>query len=416
LSTKNGRIAGAETAVPRHRRPATYLAVAGAVVLGGAVTTTALACHHASPGPAGPPQASAHAVGLTGDVDGDGSTDRVSLGRHDRLVVALGSGRTVTQLLQDGPRLEGLVDVDGHGEAIATSSGPHHRDWEVWRLHGSGLVRLSGAGGASLSVERGESTVWTTAHTLFTGILDPLQQGETRVGILARRWSLRQHRLTSRPAGVWCWDRESASTPTVCAPGRSWAYDAGPHGDLPALQPAVPARRSATTSRLRLGSDVWQLRQTPQVRLGTHRFVLLARHAGRTLRIRVPLNFPPVLDDSAVDLGHGRHGVLVSQEGGDQDSWHVYTRAGDRIVRLATSGRVDLGGGFLRDGNSTYLSWLTFAGRLYTRVGAKGPGHYRVYAWRPSDAGPGGSRTLHAVALGTVCIDDLLGTYGTCSS
>jgi hypothetical protein len=121
--------------------------------------------------------------------------------------------------------------------------------------------------------------------------------------------------------------------------------------------------------------------------------------------------------DSAVDLGQGRYGVLVSQEGGDQDSWHVYARTGDRIVRLTTSGRVPLGGGFLRDGDAVYLSWLTPAGHLYTRVGTRVPGHFRVYAWRPSLAGAGsGSWTLHAVSLGTVCIDDLLGTYGTCSS
>jgi hypothetical protein len=390
----------------KRRRPPRWSALVGvglALVVALAVVLVVRASPSAAPG------TSARA-GLTGDVDGDGTPDHVSLNRHDLLVVDLGSGRTVEQLLQDRPHLAGLTAVGSPGLAIATTSGPHGRDWAVWGLHGQRLVRLPPHGPPPLRAQRDSSTVWLADHGLYTGLLDPLQHGQRLVAVTARRWSLHDGRLTSHPDGLRCWDRSSGRPPTECAPSQHGAYDAGPHGSLPSLLPAVERPRPGTRT-VRFKTDVWTLRRTPQVELGMHRYDLLDRHRGHTLVARVPLDFPPVMFGSPVDLGGGRRGVLLSQEGGDRDSWHVYTRSSGEVRRLTTSGPVRLGGGFVRTGDAAYLSWLTPDGQIYTRVGTPRPGHFRVFAWKPVGHGATG---LRAVPLGTVCIDDLLGTYGTC--
>jgi hypothetical protein len=54
-------------------------------------------------------------------------------------------------------------------------------------------------------------------------------------------------------------------------------------------------------------------------------------------------------------------------------------------------------------------------GHLFTRVGTGSEGHYRVYAWEPDGTGPTGSPVLQARDLGVICIDETLGTYGTCA-
>lgn len=357
----------------------------------------------------GAPPAASH-PGLTGDVDGDGRPDRVWLGRGDVLVVELGSGGAVRQLLEDGPHLEALVDVGASGQGIATSSGPHGRDWEVWGLRGRRLVRLHTRG--LLEAQRGSGLVWAAGHGLYTGMLDPLQDGRRRVALVARRWTLSQGRLSSHADGLRCWVRGAAPAPTTCGPHRHWAYDAGPHGRLPSLLPEAARPRSTTRAHVVSGADTWSLRPTSRVRLGVRRFALLDRHHAHVLRRLVPLNFSPVMFRRPVHLGRAAHGVLLSQEGGDLDSWHVYARWDGRIRQLPTRGPVRLGGGFLETGDTAYLSWTTPAGRLFTRVGTPRPGHFRVYAWR-AGLGPAGPY-LHAVSLGTVCIDDLLGTYGTC--
>jgi hypothetical protein len=55
-------------------------------------------------------------------------------------------------------------------------------------------------------------------------------------------------------------------------------------------------------------------------------------------------------------------------------------------------------------------------GSLYTRVGETTPGRYRVYAWQPEGATAATAPTLVAQDLGTLCIDEMLGTYGTCGA
>jgi hypothetical protein len=49
---------------------------------------------------------------------------------------------------------------------------------------------------------------------------------------------------------------------------------------------------------------------------------------------------------------------------------------------------------------------------VFTRVETGDVGRYHVYEWQVTDSS--GAR-LTAVDLGTVCIDDFQGSYGTCA-
>jgi hypothetical protein len=136
---------------------------------------------------------------------------------------------------------------------------------------------------------------------------------------------------------------------------------------------------------------------------------------GTTQNVPVPPGWAPRMFHRPVRVGDLTDGVLLSQEGGDSDTWRVYVRWGGRVQQLRTRGPVALGGGFTRTGSTAYLSWMSADGRLYTRVGTSRPGRYRVYAWVPSGATAGTAPVLEAQDLGVVCFDKTRGTYGTCA-
>jgi hypothetical protein len=114
-------------------------------------------------------------------------------------------------------------------------------------------------------------------------------------------------------------------------------------------------------------------------------------------------------------LADGAEAVLLSQEGGDSDTWHLFVFAAGRVQQVETRGPLQLGGGFTPGGAAAYLSWMSAGGHLFTRVGTGAEGRYRVYAWEPDGTGPTGAPVLHARDLGVVCIDETLGSYGTCA-
>jgi hypothetical protein len=350
-----------------------------------------------------------------GDVDGDGLLDVVSL-KHEMLRVDLASGATVRQLLQDAPRIEGLADVGSAGLAIATASGRHGRTWTVWTLRGDGLVRVPTRGSLVLGDQPGFATTWVSERTVYDGTLDPLQKDADHVVVLVRSWALDDGRLAPSRAGLRCWDRSSSQAPAPCAPGKDWRYDVGRQGDLPSLLPADHAGSTATTGVRFVSGDRWQVRRLratsdPQ----TGRWLL--QYDGRNGResVPVPVGWAPTLFRSPVRVGDLTDGVLLSQEGGDSDTWRVYVQWAGGIQQLATRGPVALGGGFGPDGDTAYLSWMGKDGRLYTRIGTARPGLYHVYAWQPVGGSAYTPPVLRAVDLGQVCLDETLDTYGTCS-
>jgi hypothetical protein len=356
---------------------------------------------------------------LHGDVDGDGTDDTVALTRAGRLRVALGSGTTVGHRVPGGrPVLEGLADVGASGLVVVTSHRGRDlpgRHWSTWRVADGHLARVAVSGRSPIGTVPDQATAWIADGTLYDGALDPLQHGQDRVVVLARSWASVDGRLSATGAGVRCWDRTVAGPPVSCAPGQEWAYDAGPHGTLPALLPADAGRRAGSNGVIFDNGDSWSLRtatsggpvESPDVDL-----VFTGR--GTTQILRVPPGWVPSMFRSPVRLADGAAAVLLSQEGGDSDTWRLFTFAAGRVQQVETHGPLALGGGFTHDGATAYLSWMSADGDLFTRLGTGTPGHYRVYAWEPDGAGPTGAPVLEARDLGMVCLDETLGTYGTC--
>ena len=172
----------------------------------------------------------------------------------------------------------------------------------------------------------------------------------------------------------------------------------------PSIAPIRPGRRSRSTKTVAL-EDVDAV--------GAEDLVVTGH--GTTQRVAVPEGWAPRMSRRPVRVGDLTQGVLLSQEGGDSDTWGVYVRWAGQVQRLLTRGPVALGGGFTRSGSTAYLSWAAGDGRLYTRIGTPRPGRFHVYAWVPTSVTAGTAPVLAAQDLGVICIDETLGTYGTCT-
>jgi hypothetical protein len=409
--------------VRRMRRTAVVCGIAAACAVAIAAPFALRGGHHATPprsaptSPASPSKAQQAPHGaLVGDVDGNGWPDTVSLTSRGVLKVALDSGTTVRQLISGDSSLEGLVHVGTPGADIATSVPAHGSggsQWSVWHLLGTTLSTVPLRHHAQVGTDRDSLVAWVADGTLYDGSLDELQKGQDRVAVLGRSWMLDGDGLAPDRAGVWCWDRTTGAPPSRCAPGQDWTPDVGPHGDLPAMQPIGATWFKGATAPVVDGADSWTLvRATPPGPADTPNTDLVLRSAGTTTRVRVPHGWPPVLRARPVTPG-GQHGVLISQEGGDSDTWRVFVDHDGRPVELPTDGPVSLGGGFTSGSAAAYVSWVSRAGQVFTRVGTGDLGRYRVYEWVPDSGSP--LPVLRARDLGTVCIDDLFGHYGTCA-
>jgi len=353
---------------------------------------------------------------LTGDVDGGGVPDTVTVSRGSRLLLSLDAGQTVHRPVPHHTRLVGLADVGTPGLAVVTSERGHPgRHLTVWTLQAGALAPLRTQHAALLADEPDLSVAWVSDHTLYDGVLDPLQSGADRVVVVSRAWHLRRGVLTPTGVGVRCWDRAAGTPPAPCPGGRSYAYDAGPRGDLPPLLPAIPRAGAGDTGVVTSNHDRWVLhRATPPGPQDAARYDLVLSGRGATRTVRIEAGWPPTLAATPVSVGELTDGVLVSQEGGDSDTWRVFVDWAGGIVELATEGPIPLGGGFASGGDAAYLSWQAADGRLYTRLGTTTPGRFRVWAWQPTGATASIPPTLVAERLGIVCIDETLQTYGTC--
>ena len=408
----------------RRRRTAVIAGVAVACAVAIGVPFALRAGADRPPAPAAPatqPASSSSKWTLTGDVDGDGTPDDVHLSRGGVLRIDLGSGGSLRRLLSDDPRLEGLVRVDARGLAIATSARSSRdfqgRSWAVRRVEGGHLVRLRSGGPGAIGSFAGSATAWVgTDGLLHDGRLDDLQRGADHVAVLTRTWTLADGRLGASPDGVWCWDRSGAAVPAPCATGQDWTYDVGPRGDLPDLLPARGRGEVGGAGITTSDGYTWTLHRTDPTgpAESVHEDLVVTGH-GTTQRVAVPEGWAPRMSRRPVRVGDLTQGVLLSQEGGDSDTWGVYVRWAGLVQRLLTRGPVALGGGFTRSGSTAYLSWAAGDGRLYTRIGTPRPGRFHVYAWVPTSVTAGTAPVLAAQDLGVICIDETLGTYGTCT-
>jgi hypothetical protein len=197
---------------------------------------------------------------------------------------------------------------------------------------------------------------------------------------------------------------------------------ARPSGSTPQLPQGVvhpdpgrrePDRAGVTTS----DGFTWTLhRHGPTGHLeSVHARLVITGH-GTTHIVPVPPGWAPTMFHRPVRVGDLTDGVLLSQEGGDSDTWRVYVRWAGREQQLRTRGPVPLGGGFTRAGHTVYLSWMSSDGLLYTRIGTSRPGRFHVYAWTPAGATASTAPVLVAQDLGIVCLDETGGELGACPS
>jgi len=391
------------------------IAIAAPFALRGGGSPTPLA---ATPSTPSTPQLPKGA--LSGDLDGDGTSDIVRMSAGGMLRIDLGSGTTLRRRLSGNPVLEGLTRIAAGGLAVATSTRASDRMegrvWSIRRVDGTHLVRVRFAARAVIGSQPGFETAWIGADLrLHDGGLNPLQHGEDNAAVLTRTWTLHDGHLTHARSGVWCWDRSGSQTPAPCAPGQDWSYDVGPRGDLPAPMPAAGIRAAGPSGIVTSDGYAWSLhRATPPGPAESTNYDLVVKGGGSTQSIAVPAGWAPAIYGTPARIGDLTQGVLLSQEGGDSDTWCVYVRWGGQVQQLQTQGPVGLGGGFTSGGMTAYLSWMSGDGQLFTRVGTPRPDRYHVYAWQPIGASASTPPTLVAEDLGVVCIDQTLDTYGSC--
>jgi hypothetical protein len=117
-----------------------------------------------------------------------------------------------------------------------------------------------------------------------------------------------------------------------------------------------------------------------------------------TFRAPIPAGWPPQLVGHLA-LPRKLDGFVVSQEGGDSDTWTVYRSLEGDLKRVPVSHAAPFGGGFTRDGIHAYRTWMTRRGGLFTRVGLGGA-RERVWRW-----GLHGT-SLVPTDLGVYCFDE----------
>ncbi len=426
------------TRTPLWRRPAVVALVAAAAVVAVSVPLVLRGDHtgeHPLPATNGIPQP-VHA--LSGDVDGDGKPDRLRA-EGSTLTVALAAdpGHPITLTVSHLVGLIGLTDAAGRGQGVvvATSgtSVKGGRGWQVYALAGPRTLRglavsldREGSGlftGTTLGVVPGLTASWITpAGQLMMGTLDPAQRKDERLAVAVSRFAPEGNQLVEKPVGHWCWDTATQGVPAPCPSGVTDAYDPGPHGSLPSLLPRLSPDFMLPGDTWRDGSTVVHLvKGNPH----TASFIkqtydVVGTIDGHQVSARAGYAMPRVLQ-TFVDLGHGVRGLVGVDD--SLETWNLLAVSGDGLVPVAPPDPSHGGQGetylhpgtlgLIEDGTArTADTWIGADGHVFTRVATDRTGRFRTYEWQVTDSS--GTR-LRAVDLGTLCIDDFWGTYGTCS-
>ena len=388
-------------------------ALAATAALAAALVTLPVACDDGPPsratgGVGDTTSAAAHDQRLTGDLDGDGQADTVSLADDGTLSVRLAGGEQVEPVDSGvGSRLLGLADVGPAGLAVVVRHGDLHGPTRVVALRDGELVRLVTADRASLAANHYQD-VWVDAdHRLLSGVIG--SPGARRTAVYVQRWRLAPARLAPAPAGEMCWDRDGDADPRPCAPGEDYGPRVGSSKGLPVLFPAAEGSVGVGEPVTLPGGSTVTLRgrARPEVAAGSIRLVV--ERGATQLQAPIPAGWSPTLLTQPVTGSDGT-GLVVSQEGGDSDTWTVYVQRAGTLAPATTVGDVALGGGFTAAGLHARLSWLTPQGEMFTRVGLDTEHHVRVYRWTLAGT------VLRPHDLGGVCVDLLAQPpdYGRC--
>jgi hypothetical protein len=396
------------------RRRRTSLAASAVLALG--LMTLPTACD-SGPGSSRQDEvtpAAAHVPQLTGDLDGDGRDDTVALADDGTLAVRL-AGPTQPEPVDvgAGARLLGLADVGGGGLAVVVRRGERHGPTQVVALREGQVVRLRTADRASLTASRFQAVWVDGSHRLLSGAVG--SPGARRTAVYAQRWELDPARLAPSPAGEMCWDRDRDRGPQSCAQGEDYGPHVGSPQGLPALFPAAEGSVGLGSPVALPDGSTARLRGHPRPEQAPGDVRLVVDHGATHASGVVPAGWTPTLLTQPVagadgDSGDGGDGLVVSQEGGDSDTWTVYVRRGGALEPATVASGVQLGGGFTADGMHARLSWLTPRGAMFTRVGLDRENHFRVYRWTLAGT------VLRAHDLGEVCLDLMARPpdYGRC--
>jgi hypothetical protein len=271
-----------------------------------------------------------------------------------------------------------------------------------------------------LVIAPGYWTSWLTSEGVaMVGRLDPVQQGERHLAVLASRvegHSGRRPVITQ--VGRWCWDVVAQQTPVPCAPGVDNAYDPGPHGSLPRLLPRYSASQHSidTINGWRTKDVSLEVVEGPVKEKSVFKqlYVVKGTIEGHDVSASVGPSFPNLVT-RFVDLGHGVRGLAVANS---PETWTLLSFVDGRLVTLAAPrGENSLHPGvlaLLHRGKVEHAeTWIGPDGQVFTSLQTGGLGQDELIRWQVTDSS--GTR-LEPVDLGRVCIDDYQGTYGTCTS
>jgi len=422
--------------IPLWRRPSVVALVAAAAAVAVAVPIVSQD-HHTTdqpltfdhrwpPSPRHPQPSQKLSERLSGDVDGDGSSDQIRVSRHTLTVtLAAEPGRPLTAKVYRARGLVGLADLGTAGNAVlvAVHDLKTGDEWWAFTLRDGRLKYVQfkdGLEAGSISVVPGYRTSWITADGVaMTGKLDPVQNGERHLAVLASRAEVRNGSPVITPVGRWCWDVVTQQVPAPCAPGVDNAYDPGPRGSLPALLPLFSATEhgASETDGWREGSTFLRTEEGPvhEDSPFKQQYVVQGTIDGHDVSAPAGLSFPNLVQ-TFVDLGHGVRGIAITDDG--LGVWHLLSFVDGRLVPLAApEGDFTLHPGVISvaDGKvfDVAQTWISPDKQVFTRLQTGGAGQFQLYQWQVTD---GSGTKLEPLDRGQVCIDDYWGTYGTCTS
>jgi hypothetical protein len=221
----------AAAATPIRRRPAVVGLVAAAAAVAAVVVPTVLREDHNADHPLPPTSGVPTPVhSLSGDVDGDGRTDRVS--ETDGILdvrLAAEPRRSIVANVTDMVGLIGFAEVGGHGLGIVVAGGNGTPvgvvNWTVYAVRDGGLatvgfrVPVHGVGrvGPALGQIPGRLVSWISPRGVaMSALLDPSQHDDQHLSVKVRRYVPERGGLRQEAAGVWCWDTATQELPAPC--------------------------------------------------------------------------------------------------------------------------------------------------------------------------------------------------------
>lgn len=345
--------------VPFVRRPATWAVAAAASAVLIALPFVFANSGNPSdmqPAPAPTPTETTTPAALSGDVDGDGYDETVTIDGHGVISVVLFSSSSGTPLTvdagADGSALVGLAWL-GDSPAVVADD---HGTGRVFRVTADGLVQVEVEGGQSdypFTENDPERTWFVEGGQLFTAV-----PGEETIRYAAA-WELNaQGRLVDRPVGEYCYD-SAAGHPKPCG-GRDGVVSGDPPRQIALFPEAEPLAPGQTFHG------------------GVYEGDAIVSLDGTVVSIRIGDN-PPYTFDLGPGTGYRLYpvtlssnsdatAVVVSQTDGAQTTYRVVGwQAGELVEYLPPN----LGGGGLVPPDpitmADQVTWVSVTGRLFTR-------------------------------------------------